>query len=46
MKYAKQRKLTFSNKQDGTNQEIFEGLNYISAQLQKPSKPPLGSTWK
>ena len=32
MKYAKQRKLTFSNKQDGVNQEIFERfVKYIKA---------------
>ena len=32
MKYAKQRKLTFSDKQDSINQEIFERfVKYIKA---------------
>lgn len=42
MKYAKQRKLTFSNKQDSINQEIFERFELYIGATSETFKASLG----
>lgn len=42
MKYAKQRKLTFGNKQDSINQEIFERFELYIGATSETFKAALG----
>ncbi len=42
MKYAKQRKLTFGNKQDSINQEIFERFELYVSSTSETFKAALG----